>query len=70
MSLTELLPSVQSLPRSDKLRLIQYLATELAHEEVPPTFEDGAQFPIWSPYNAFDAANILLQAIQAEGQNS
>ena len=41
MSLTELLPSIQSLPRSDKVRLIQLLAADVAGEEalasnVPP----------------------------------
>src|SRR5580700_2965432 len=35
MSLIEILPDVQSLPRADKLRLIQILAQELAEAEAP-----------------------------------
>ena len=37
MSLTELLPSIQSLPRSEKVRLIQLLAADVAGEQVPET---------------------------------
>jgi hypothetical protein len=34
MSLVEILPDIQSLPRADKLRLIQFLAQELADAEI------------------------------------
>jgi hypothetical protein len=33
MSLAELLPSIQVLPRSDKFRLVQEFIAELAQEE-------------------------------------
>jgi hypothetical protein len=33
MSLTELLPLIQSLPRSEKVRLIQLLAADVSGEE-------------------------------------
>ena len=36
MSLTELLPTVKLLPHADKLRLMQFLVTDLAQEEVVP----------------------------------
>jgi len=35
VSLTELLASIQSLPRSEKLRLIQLLAADIASEDAP-----------------------------------
>ena len=35
MSLTELLPLIQALPHSDKLRLIQLLAAEFAEDQAP-----------------------------------
>ena len=63
MSLTELLPAVRSLPHSDKLRLLQFLAGELAREEGLPDLRAGAEFPIWSPYDAYDAAQVLEQAL-------
>ena len=33
MSLTELFPAIKMLPRADKLRLMQFLVIDLAHEE-------------------------------------
>lgn len=66
MSLAELLPAVQSLSHQDKLRLLQFLADELAREEGLPELRPGAEYPIWSPYEAFEAARVLEQALDAE----
>jgi len=68
MSLTELLPTVQSLSRQDKLRLIQLLAAELAETEEPGFIPAGLSYPLWSPDRAFDAAATLLQALDAEAR--
>jgi hypothetical protein len=62
MSLTDVLPEVQTLSRLDKIRLIQFLAQELAGDEealIPP----GQSYPVWSPDRAFSAAAALLQAL-------
>ena len=66
MSLVELLPVLQALPRDDKLRLLQFLAFELAKEEGVVPLETGETYPIWTPYNAFDAADTLLKALAEE----
>ncbi len=66
MSLSELLPTLQSLPRPDKLRAIQFLAAELAREDEPPLIEPGRSYPIWSPFDAHAAASIILRALEAE----
>lgn len=66
MSLLEILPDIQSLPRADKLRLIQFLAQELAEAETPPSLVPGQSYPIWSPDEAFAAAETLLQRLRAE----
>ena len=55
MSLAELLPESQSLPHSDKLRLLNFQATGLARAEELPEIQPGAADPVWSPYNAFEA---------------
>jgi hypothetical protein len=55
MSLTEVLPEVQSLSRIDKIRLIQFLAQELERDE-SGLIEPGRSYPIWSPDRAFSAA--------------
>jgi hypothetical protein len=62
----ELLPQVQALPKADKLRLMQFLVFELAREEGVTLFQADADYPIWTPYNAFDAASTLLSALKAE----
>lgn len=66
MSLVEILPTVHCLPRADKLRLIQFLAQELAEAEDPPVLVPGEEYPVWSPYDAFDAADTLLGVLRAE----
>lgn len=66
MSLIEILPDIQSLARADKLRLIQFLAQELAEAEAPPSLVAGQSYPIWSPDQAFAAAETLLQTLHAE----
>ena len=63
MSLVELLPSVQALPRKEKFRLMQELLTELAQEEeiIP-----AGEYPIWSPHGAHNAAAVLTQMLEQE----
>ncbi len=67
MSLDELIPVLQELPRADKLRVIQLMAFELAKEDddIPP-FNNQAEYPIWSPYNAFEAADTLLNLLKED----
>jgi hypothetical protein len=66
MSLNELLPILQALSRTDKLLLLQFLAFELAKEEGVTTLETNGSYPIWTPYDAFEAADILLKALENE----
>jgi hypothetical protein len=63
MSLTDVLPEVQTLSRFDKIRLIQFLAHELERDEAA-LIEPGRSHPIWSPDKAFTAAAALLQALE------
>ena len=66
MSLTEMLPNINSLSRVEKLRLIQLLAQELAEGEDNPSIPVNQSYPIWSPDQAFAAADTLLQTLSAE----
>ncbi len=65
MSLTDVLPEVQTLSRLDKIRLIQFLARDLAQDE-ENLIEPGRSYPVWSPDRAFEAAAILLQVLEDE----
>ncbi len=64
MSLAELFPAVKMLPRADKLRLMQFLVINLAQEEGVSLLAADAEYPIWTPLNAFDAAETLLQMLK------
>lgn len=64
MSLTELLPAVKTLPRADKLRLMHFLVIDLAQEEGVPLLTADAEYQIWTPLNAFEAAETLWQALE------
>ncbi|RMF27927.1 MAG: hypothetical protein D6759_16785 [Chloroflexi bacterium] len=63
---TELLPQIQALPRADKLRLMWFLVLELAREEGIVLLQPNQDYPIWTPYDAFDAAATLLKALEEE----
>jgi len=64
MSLAELLPNVQLLPRADKLRLMQLLVVDLAQEEGIPLLTSGAEYPLWTPLAAFDAAETIRKMLE------
>jgi hypothetical protein len=64
--LSELVPVLRALSRADKLRLIQHLVAELAREEGIALGETATPYPVWTPHHAFDAAAVLLKALEAE----
>jgi hypothetical protein len=65
MTLTEILPSLQKLSHFEKVKAIQFLATELTKDEQnSDLLEDGKTYEIWSPYNAFSAEKVLTDMLQ------
>jgi hypothetical protein len=66
--LAELIPEAKSLSRADKLRLIQFLAEELASDE-GITIKANQSYAVWSPDTAFNAADVMLQALSNEGNS-
>lgn len=63
MSLSELLPVVRELPHQEKISLLQFLANQLAQDEGLPEIHAGAEFPVWSPQEAFPAALAMQHAL-------
>jgi hypothetical protein len=57
----QLLSELHNLNRTEKLHVVQILVNELALEELMPetSSEAARQYEIWSPYDAFEAANTL-----------
>jgi hypothetical protein len=68
IALTELIPQAKSLSRVDKLRLIQFLAEELASDE-GAGIKANQSYPVWSPDSAFDAAGVMLEALANEARS-
>ncbi len=59
----ELLNTLRNLNRADKLYIMQVLVSELAQAETN-LIQPGQEYPVWSPYNAFEAADSMLQVLE------
>ncbi|YAF97963.1 MAG: hypothetical protein AB3A66_10065 [Nodularia sp. CChRGM 3473] len=68
MPLAELMSKIQELSKIDKLRLMQFLATELVKEEDANFFVANQDYPVWSPYNCSEAANVLMNLLETKRQ--
>jgi len=62
--LADLIPKANSPSPTDKLRLIQLLAEELAVDE-GGGIQANQSYVTWSPDRAFDAADIMLRTLVA-----
>ncbi|NJL92147.1 MAG: hypothetical protein HC916_22040 [Coleofasciculaceae cyanobacterium SM2_1_6] len=60
----ELLNTLQGLNRANKLYIAQILISDLAQQETA-LIQTGQSYPIWSPYDAFAAANTMLEVLQS-----
>jgi hypothetical protein len=69
MSLTELISSIDRLSQPEKLSLFQHLAAQIPDAELQAIFS-ASEYPIWSPYEATEAASILMQMIQDDRETS
>jgi hypothetical protein len=70
MSITEIIPAVHALPRSEKFRLARLLLDELAGEELLSTLEQGQAFPISTPQFSPGAAAQLARLLEDQGESS
>lgn len=66
MSLAELMPILQNLPRQDKLEVVRYLMSDLTRREGVELLQNGATYPVWTPFDAFDAAKSLQQMLDQD----
>ncbi len=68
--MVELLPRLSQLSHSDKLYVMQFLVSELAQEQTD-LLKPDLSYPVWSPYDAFEAADTMLQVLKdAEDKSS
>ena len=69
MEMKQILPELRKLKRGEKLFVMQFLVSELAQEE-NELIQPGMAYPIWSPYNAYDAADKMLKALNESSEES
>lgn len=60
---SELITTLQGLPRPDKFYIMQILISELAQQE-KELLKPGQSYPVWSPYDAFEAADTMLKMLE------
>jgi hypothetical protein len=63
MTYTEVLQTLKTLNHIDKIRVIQFLANEVAREE-DVFFEEGKTYDIFSPYESYEAAGQLRKLLE------
>jgi len=63
MSVAELLPTVASLPRAEKIQLLQFIASELARDEERPKLERtfGLKPEDNCPYSSSELAQMFRE---------
>lgn len=65
MTMLELMPLLRQLSRPEKLHVMQCLVSDLAQDESDLIRQDMS-YPVWSPYDAFKAADTMLKVLAAE----
>ncbi|MEA5599630.1 hypothetical protein [Nostoc sp. UHCC 0252] len=60
----ELISTLRELSRADKFYIMQVLISELAQQETELIKPDQS-YPVWSPYDAVEAADTMLKVLQA-----
>ena len=66
--LVQLFPVLRELKRAEKLYVIQFLVSELAQAETE-LIQPGIAYSVWSPYDAFDAAAVMLNALAKDKES-
>lgn len=61
---SELISTLRGLSRADKFYVMQVLISELAQQEAELIKPDQS-YPVWSPYDAVEAADTMLNVLQA-----
>lgn len=62
MTVDALIPTLRELSRTEKIRAIQFLASELEKDETL-MLQPGTEYEIWSPYDSYEAASQMQQLL-------
>jgi hypothetical protein len=69
MSLVQLIPIVNDLSQLDKLALFKLLAAQIPEADLQVIFSATA-YPVCSPYDSTEAADIMKQMIKDDREAS
>jgi hypothetical protein len=61
---TELLNTLRTLDRAEKLHVLQVLVSDLAREEAS-LLRPSMTYAVWSPFDAHEAADAMLKLLKA-----
>jgi hypothetical protein len=70
MSITEIIPALRALPRSEKLKIARLLLDDLAGEDLLSALKQGQEFPLHSPEFAPGTAAQLARLLEEQGKES
>jgi hypothetical protein len=65
MSASEILEQIRALPLVEQITLLQRVTEEYLLPE-GAFFRPGETYPIWSPYDSYEAAAALTQFLEEE----
>jgi hypothetical protein len=69
MSLVQLIPIVNNLSQSEKLELFELLASQIPEADLQIIFS-ATEYPVFSPYDSTEAADIMKQMIEEASINA
>jgi len=69
ISTNQLLPRLQVLPRAEKLRIAQFLISQVAQEEGIDSSSVTGNYLDWKLYDTSSAANTLLNMLAEDKQS-
>jgi hypothetical protein len=69
MSLVQLIPIVNDLSQPDKLALFKLLAAQIPEADLQVIFS-ATEYPVYSPYDFTEAADIMNQMIKDDREAS
>jgi hypothetical protein len=65
MSLVQLIPIINDLSQPDKLELFKLLAAQIPESDLQVIFS-ATEYPVGSPYESTEAADIMKQMIKGD----
>lgn len=63
MTLSEVWPTVDLLPPDEKLQLAHRILGELVKSPESTLLDSNVEYPVWSPYDSYEAAATLTQLL-------